>query len=56
MWVVYVAIIAFVAFSRLRAMQIDSTAGSGIPSSGTASYEPRVSPEREATGSITGTA
>jgi hypothetical protein len=49
------ALLGFVVFSRLRSAQIDSTAGSGIPSSGESSYEPRVSPEREATGSTTGT-
>jgi hypothetical protein len=53
--IVLLPLLGFIIFTRLRSVQIDSTAGSGIPSSGESAYEARVSPEREATGSRTGT-
>jgi hypothetical protein len=53
--IVLLPLIGFVVFTRLRSTQIDSTAGSGIPSSSESAYQPRVSPEHEATGSTTGT-
>jgi hypothetical protein len=53
--IVLLPLVGWVVFTRLRSAQIDSTSGTGIPSSGESAYEPRVSPEREATGSTTGT-